>query len=156
VGQNQGFAASADGETADLSIWRDRPVDGDPRQAYDESAMRIIAAFAADGLLAREFWLPEIRSGGMFPAEQAISFQLVDTVAHGWDIARSIGADVEFDPDVLAAALAVAQKVPDGANREVPGAAFKHARPAPGDPSALDRIVTLLGRSPDWPGEGVA
>jgi uncharacterized protein (TIGR03086 family) len=150
IGQNHGFAASADGETADLSIWRDRPVDGEPAQAYDESAERIITAFAAEGLLAREFWLPEIRTGGTFPAELAISFQLVDTVAHGWDIARSVGADVEFDADVLAAGLGVAQKVPDGENRAAPGAAFRPSVPAGGATSTLAEIVALLGRSPDW------
>jgi uncharacterized protein (TIGR03086 family) len=159
IGQNHGFAAAADGETADLSIWRDRPVEDDPGRAYDESADRIIDAFAADGLLAREFWLPEIRTGGTFPAEQAVSFQLVDTVAHGWDVARSIGARVEFDAEVLAAGLAVAENVPDGANRREPGAAFQpgvSAEGHDGEVSTLDRIVALLGRSPDWVSPAVA
>ncbi|HEV3173923.1 MAG TPA: TIGR03086 family metal-binding protein [Actinocrinis sp.] len=150
TGQNHGFAAVARGESSDLSVWRDRPVGDDPGGAYAASATDVAAAFAEDGLLERRFWLPEIRDDGTFPATLGVSFHLVDSVVHAWDVARSLGDPVEFDDEVLAAALRISEQVPDGENREKPGAAFKHGLAVAADGSPLDRILALLGRAPDW------
>ena len=54
-----------------------------------------------------------------FPAAQAISFHFIDYLVHGWDVARSLGVDYELEPDLLAAALPVAQAVPDGEPRKL-------------------------------------
>jgi uncharacterized protein (TIGR03086 family) len=150
TGQNTGFAAAARGETSDLSVWRDRPVGDDPGGVHAESAGDLVAAFAEEGVLERGFWLPEIREGQTFPAMLAISFHLVDCVAHAWDVARSIGDTVEFDDEVLAVTLRVAEQVPEGESREQPGAAFKHGLAMDAGAPAFDRILALLGRSPDW------
>ena len=98
TGQNYGFAAAAEGETSDRACWDDRPVDEDPHGVFAQSAARVSGAFDADGVLDRRFWLPEVRDGMTFPAPQAIGFHFVDYVAHGWDVARSIGVSAEFDP----------------------------------------------------------
>jgi len=37
-------------------------------------------------------YLPEVRAGITVPAPIAIGFHLVDYVAHGWDVARTLGA----------------------------------------------------------------
>ena len=150
TGQNHGFAAVARGETSDLSVWQDRPVGDDPGGVHAASAADLAAAFAEEGLLERRFWLPEIREGGLFPATLGVSFHLVDSVAHAWDVARSLGDTVEFDDEVLAAALRVSEQVPDGENREQPGAAFKHGLAVTADAPTLDRVLALLGRAPDW------
>jgi uncharacterized protein (TIGR03086 family) len=150
IGQNHGFATVADGETSDLSVWSDRPVTSDPAAEYAASAERVVSAFAADGLLGREFWLPEIRGGVTLPAPVGISFHFVDYVVHSWDVARSIDVPVSFDDEVLAAVLPIAEEVPDGANRTVPGAAFKPGLEATSG-TTFDRLLALLGRSPDWP-----
>jgi uncharacterized protein (TIGR03086 family) len=72
-------------------------------------------------------------------------------VVHGWDVARSLGVPFELDPDVVQAALRIAQAVPDGERRLEPGAAFRPGLAAPPDATPLDRIVSALGRSPRWP-----
>jgi uncharacterized protein (TIGR03086 family) len=150
TGQNHGFAAAARGETSDLSVWQDRPVGDDPGGVHAASAADLVAAFAEEGVLERGFWLPEVRDGQILPARMGIGFHLVDSVVHAWDVARSVGDTVSFDDEVLATALAISEQVPDGANREAPGAAFKHGLAVePGAP-ALDRTLALLGRSPDW------
>lgn len=148
--QHHGFAAAAEGNGADPEAWRIRPTD-DPVAAYAAAAERVTAAFAADGVLDRPFWLPEVRGGAGFPGRQAITFHLVDYVVHGWDVARSLGVDVDLDDEVLEAALDVAAAVPDGDVRLQPGAAFAPALPAAEDAPVLDRIVAMLGRSPSWP-----
>jgi uncharacterized protein (TIGR03086 family) len=106
----------------------------------------VLAAFgsARDPLL-----LPEIGSAP-FPAEQAIGFHFIDYVVHTWDLARALGTPVSFDETVLKPAWEIARLVPAGEARTSPGAAFAPALPE-GDGPLLDRVLALLGRSPNWP-----
>ena len=146
--QHHGFAAAAAGD-ADPARWRPRRLGGDPVAEYRASAETVLAAFAAGDVLSRQFPLPEIAAGALFPARQAVSFHFVDYVAHSWDVAKSLGLEARFAPEVLDAALRVAQAVPGGDYRLVPGAAFAPVVTWPGG-SPLDQVVALLGRSPDW------
>ena len=160
TGQNHGFAAAARGESEDLAIWDDRPVGKDPAGVFAASATDLVAAFAEEGALQRTLWLPEIHPRFRFPAAQAISFQFIDTVVHAWDVGAAIGAPVVFDQELLDAALPIAESVPDGENRLTQGAAFQPGLvdgaaldgAADGDGPTLDRILSLLGRSPKWRG----
>jgi len=154
IAQHHGFAAAAAGD-GDLANWMLRPLGADPAAAYRAAAGTVLGAFAADGVVEREFPLPELRLGQLFPGRQAISFHLVDYVVHAWDVAVTLGAPVELDPALLDAALRVARAVPGGGFRLEPGAAFGPAvewSPGAGGPggSRLDQIVALLGRSPGW------
>ncbi|MCW2872328.1 TIGR03086 family metal-binding protein [Actinacidiphila oryziradicis] len=150
VGQNHGFAAAARGAGKDLAVWADRPVGEEPAEAFAASAAKVTAAFGEEGALERGFCLPEIRDGGLFPARTAIGFHFVDTVVHGWDVARSIGVEAAFDADLLAAVLPIAEAVPGGAARQRKGSAFRHGVPAGEGAGLLDRILALLGRDPGW------
>ncbi|MCK2215411.1 hypothetical protein MF672_016675 [Actinomadura sp. ATCC 31491] len=68
---------------------------------------------------------------------------------HSWDLARALGVPVGFPDELTAAALPVAEAVPDGPARLRPGAAFAPALDRTGR-SALDDILAHLGRRPDW------
>ncbi len=149
--QHRGFAAAAAGRGADPAVWQAGPPAADPVGAYAAAADAVIAAFATGGAADRRFALPEIATAMTFPGRQAMAFHLVDYVVHGWDVARCLGVGFEPDPEVLAVALKVAQAVPDGPGRLEPGSAFRPAVPAPVPAGALDQIVALLGRGPDWP-----
>ncbi|MFG3367099.1 TIGR03086 family metal-binding protein [Streptomyces sp. NPDC090032] len=146
--QHYGFAAASRGE-ADIAVWRPRPLGDDPVGAYREAARHVLEAFAVDGVAQRAFPLPEIRDGGPFPGAQAVSFHFIDYVVHSWDVARTLGHPVAFDPELLDVALAVARAVPGGEARRGPGAAFAPAVTSQGG-ARLDEIVALLGRSPAW------
>ncbi|MGH3298225.1 MAG: TIGR03086 family metal-binding protein [Trebonia sp.] len=146
--QHYGFAAAAGGD-GDLARWRPRRLGSDPVADYRAAAQTVLAAFSADGVLDRQFPLPEFAAGPNFPARQAVSFHLVDYVVHSWDVARALGLEVSFTGELLDAALQVAQAVPGGEARLAPGAAFSPAV-AWRDGPALDRIVAMLGRSPGW------
>jgi uncharacterized protein (TIGR03086 family) len=148
--QHDGFAAAAAGNGADLSVWCAQAPAAGPVAEYAAAAGRALRAFAADGVLTRDFALPEIGPGATFPAGMAISFHFIDYVAHGWDAARTLGMDYELEPDLLAVALAIAEAVPDDQTRLRPGAAFAPRVTASEGASQLDRIVALLGRRPDW------
>jgi uncharacterized protein (TIGR03086 family) len=140
--QHRGFAAATRGREA---AWKPVVV-ADPVADYLSASGEVLTAFAEAG---SSFVLPEI-GPAPFPAEQAMGFHFVDYVVHSWDLARAVGVPVSFDDAVLAPALAVARQVPGGDARTRPGAAFAPALPD-ADGSRLDRILTLLGRSPDWP-----
>jgi uncharacterized protein (TIGR03086 family) len=150
TGQNHGFAAAARGERNDASVFAPQPVDDDPAGRHAASAADLAAAFAEDGVELRELWLPEVRDGGPFPAQTAIGFHLVDSVAHAWDVARAIDVPVSFDDEVLDAALIISLAIPDGPVRLRPGAAFGPGIGIGGQAPTLDRVLGLLGRSPDW------
>src|SRR6202000_334639 len=81
--QHYGFAAPAKGD-GDLAQWRSLPLGDDPVAAYRAAVNRVLEAFAADGVLDRQFPLPEFKRGPMFPAPQAIGFHFVDHVVHSW------------------------------------------------------------------------
>ena len=146
--QHYGFAAAAAGD-GDPGRWRARRLGSDPVADYRASAEAVLGAFRADGVLEREFTLPEFTPVTVFPARQAISFHFIDYVVHSWDVARALGADAEFGEDLLRAALPVARAVPQGQARLAPGAAFAPAVDCP-DGSLLDQVVAILGRSPGW------
>lgn len=149
--QHYGFAAAAVGRGADPAVWQVCPLGDDPAADYAEAADYVLAVFAADGVLDRDFALPEISASIAFPGTHAISFHLIDYVVHGWDVARSLGTGFDPDPDLLRFAWRVARAVPDGPKRLEPGAAFRPSLPAPDGAGLLDRVLSALGRSPSWP-----
>ncbi|WP_328581822.1 TIGR03086 family metal-binding protein [Streptomyces sp. NBC_00370] len=148
-----GFAAAADGAVSDRADWAAAAVGPEPSWEYRTAAERVTAAFAADGVLDRPFWLPEVRDGGPFPGRVAVGFHLVDYVAHGWDVAATLGVEASYAPDVVEAALSIARKVPTGADRLRPDASFAPVRPHEADASPMDRMLSLLGRDPAWRAE---
>jgi uncharacterized protein (TIGR03086 family) len=150
--QHDGWAAAAAGDGGDLSRWQPGPPAADPVQEYAAAAGRVLAAFGADGVLDREFALAELSPLLRFPAAEAISFHFIDYLVHGWDVARSLGLDPpEYEPDLLAAALPVAQAVPDGELRKQGVVPFAPGISVAGVLSVMDQIVAILGRSPSWP-----
>jgi uncharacterized protein (TIGR03086 family) len=146
--QHYGFAAAAEGD-GDLTRWRARRLGGDPAADYRAAAETVLAAFSVPGVLGRRFPLPEFTAGSPFPARQAVSFHFIDYVVHSWDVARTLGLEARFTTELLDAALPVARAVPAGQARLAPGAAFAPAVDWPGG-SHLDRVVSVLGRSPAW------
>ncbi|MER5321622.1 hypothetical protein [Streptosporangium roseum] len=89
------------------------------------------------------FPLPEFGSGSPFPGTRAISSHLIGYAVHSWDIAKALEVEIEFPPDLLDIALAVAKAVPDGKSRHAPGAAFAPSLTWPGGPG-------LGGSSQSW------
>jgi uncharacterized protein (TIGR03086 family) len=157
--QHYGFAAAAAGAgpestgpegAPDLAVWQPVALDANFAATYADAADRVLASFAAPGVLDRKVTLPEISPTIAFPAAQAVSFHFIDYVVHSWDVARSAGLPVTFAAEVLDAALDVAEQVPKGERRLLPGSAFAPVVDAPAGAPMLDRIVAVLGRRPDW------
>ncbi|MBF6352243.1 MULTISPECIES: TIGR03086 family metal-binding protein [Nocardia] len=149
--QHRGFAAAARGEAGDLARWQPRPPGPHTTTEYAESVTEVLAAFAPADVPERLFAMPEFGPGVTVPGHQAIGFHLVDYVVHGWDLARAAGQDYELDPGCADPVLRIVGQIPDGPERDSPESPFAHALPDTGAGSALDRILRMLGRSPNWP-----
>jgi len=146
TGQHHGVAATLSGSGEDLADWRPLPI-GENRMALLNSIQDVRLALLSDP--AATAWMPEIQPAAPLPTAIVLRAHLVDTVAHGWDVAASIGVPVEFSPQVLATAYTVARQIGDGSERDQPAAAFAHALPG-GDEPTLAGYLALLGRDIAW------
>lgn len=82
----------------------------------------------------------------VLPGMRLVDLNLLDAVAHTWDLASALGVDPDIDDDVAAHVLARWQDAPLDKSREF--GAFGPEVPVPADAPALDRLLGLSGRTP--------
>jgi uncharacterized protein (TIGR03086 family) len=150
IAQHRGFAASAAGNGADLAVWQNRPLDPDPVAEYRKTAEEVLAAFAEDGVLERQFAIPEVVREAAFPGEMAIAMHTVDYLVHAWDVARAIDVEFDADLDAVRATAQLVAMIPDGPERREAGSAFGPAVKAGPDAGEFERMLAALGRDPAW------
>lgn len=129
------------------SIARDAPradqdadhLGADHAAAFRESVAALLAAFTGSGMLTRTYG-PYEAPGALF-AQQAA----VELLAHGWDLARALGAPTGLAPEVADEVLAAARGI-YGAAPRTEGGSFAPERPAPEGASGADRLAAYLGR----------
>jgi uncharacterized protein (TIGR03086 family) len=114
----------------------------DPSAAYRESAEAMLAAFRAPGVLQQTHTIP----AGTLPGPAVVHLRTVETLVHGWDLARATGQAPPF-PDALAEAeLGFSRdllgRLPEGRQP------FAPSRPVADGAPAIDRLAALLGRDP--------
>ncbi len=114
----------------------------DPAAAYDTAAAELLQALAAPGVLDRAHTLPV----GTLPGPAVVHLRTVETLVHGWDLARATGRaapyadelaeqEVPFTRDLLG-------RLPEGRQP------FAPTLPAAEESPAIDRLAALLGREP--------
>ena len=77
----------------------------DTAAAYRRSAATLHAAWQDLALLNRQFELPIC----VLPGRAALNIRLLETVIHGWDLAKATGQHSAFDPEVVGTAAQFAQ-----------------------------------------------
>lgn len=115
------------------------------RAAFRDAMDRFLSAFSRPGRIDATYDMP----WGPTTGAQLVGFELIETVVHGWDVARGLGIDFAVDDDVVAATLGGAREWVDDSVR-VPGM-FGPEVPV-GEASLLDQLVAFLGRDPAWTG----
>ncbi len=113
---------------------------------YRTAADRLVAAFRQPGLVEQNFAMP----WGDTTGAQLVGFELIELVVHGWDIGRSLGRTLAFEPDLVEATLFGARMWVDESTRTPQ--LFGPEVPVPAEAPVLDRLVGFLGRQPDWAG----
>lgn len=148
VGNNNGFAAAALGQPPSADVWDGVDV-ADPVGEFAASAKRVDDAFASVEPLTGTF---AVLGYGDVPAGQAVGMHFIDYLAHGWDVAVSIGVDPGLDDDACQAVLDIGAGWPlDSPKIWGPGTAFAYRVDVPADAPVADRMLGFLGRSPAWP-----
>lgn len=111
----------------------------DHAAAFRDSVAGLLAVFTGSGMLERTYG-PYEAPGALF-AQQAA----VELLAHGWDLARALGAPTGLAPEVADEVLAAARGI-YGAAPRTEGGSFAPERSAADGASGADRLAAYLGR----------
>jgi uncharacterized protein (TIGR03086 family) len=114
----------------------------DAAAAYRSSAGAVSAAWHDPAALERPARLPI----GDVPGEVALAIHTVETIVHGWDLARATGQPTEIEPELCAVAWEASKGIGDdlrGAGRPFGPVVF-----VPPTASDTARLVAWLGRQP--------
>jgi uncharacterized protein (TIGR03086 family) len=146
---NRLFADVMTGRAASIAearqAWAGDRLGADPVAAYQEAAEAAVAAFRRPGALAE----PVALSFGSVPGPVALHLRIVETLVHGWDLARATGQPPEFPDDVVEQEIQFSRTGLE--QLPLPREDGPFAPPQPVDPAApaLDRLAALLGRPID-------
>jgi len=140
IGVIAGFAAAAAGEDPS----GEPPTIGhNPQPAFDTAARATLDAWHRPGALEG---MCTIAHGITVPAQVAAGINLIDTLVHGWDLARATGQDSSLDPELATAALEISRQVVTDDIRT--SGAFGPAVPVADAASPTEALVAFLGRHP--------
>jgi uncharacterized protein (TIGR03086 family) len=124
--------------------------DGDADLAGPDPIAATKAAIAASadalqrpGVLAQTFQMP----WGEMSGEGLAGILMMDTVIHGWDLAKATDQRALLDPDLCDAVLARGKTMMKDEFRQ-PGRGFGPEIPVPPDAPACDRLAAFYGRQP--------
>ncbi|MFI5718059.1 TIGR03086 family metal-binding protein [Nocardia sp. NPDC051750] len=138
------IAASADGADPRRLPARADIDENRPGADYLERATAALDRWADDTLLTSTVTAP----WGEAPGGLAVGAYLMETVAHGWDLAVATGQNAEAHPALAAKAQAVADRALSGAFRG-PGSPFGSPVEPRAQAGPTERLAAFLGRS--WP-----
>lgn len=141
VGANWYFLHVAEGRDLPDEGERDLIAD-DPAGALETARQAVLETFSAPDILTRTFRFPF----GEMPGEIGVGIATLETVVHGWDLAKATGQDTSIAPEIATALLAGAQGL-DGF-RSPTGDPFGPAVSVPDDASPGDKLIAFTGRQP--------
>lgn len=118
------------------------PTYEDPVAAFPEQAARAHEAFAAPG------YLDEVRPTpiGPQPGKVAVQHVVNEMVAHGWDLAKGLGASTDLVPDIAARSLESWKAFFAGFSRSMMSFNFATEHEAGPTATNADRVAAYLGR----------
>lgn len=112
----------------------------DPQATWKEAAAAAVAS-AAPEVLDRTVHL----SFGDFPGREYLGQLTADHLIHGWDLARGIGGDERFDPDLV---LHVYDFMAPQVDQWQAAGVFAPPVPVPDDADNLVKLLGMTGRRP--------
>jgi uncharacterized protein (TIGR03086 family) len=125
----------------------DPVTDGDYRAALDRSRVVQEQVWADDAVLGRELTLPF----AVLPGAVALSIYISEITVHTWDLATAIGAEVDWDDDIVAMAhQTITMGLPAEPRGDEVGIPFDPVVPTAEDAPIIERLVAWTGRDPGW------
>jgi uncharacterized protein (TIGR03086 family) len=113
----------------------------DVAKDFAAAQKRLAAAWSQPGVLEKTLELP----WGTFPASMYGGMVFVESIVHGWDLAKATGQDFDIDPAIAEAALEYLTPI-DTMLRQ-PGV-YGAKVEAPADAPAIERLIAFTGRKP--------
>lgn len=141
VGGNVRYTMLLGGATAD-ELAPTRTADhlgDDPVAAFRTTAAAVATAFGEPGAFTRVVHHP----AGDRPGEALLGMRILEYAAHGWDLARAIGADETIRIDVVEYLLEWAPLIKQGRRDGFFAAPASELAP---DASPQERLLHLVGR----------
>ncbi|WP_275291429.1 TIGR03086 family metal-binding protein [Amycolatopsis sp. La24] len=145
VSENHAFAEAARNGSA--KDWDSGQLSEDPYAAYAGSVTDYLAAYGEADVAELEI---AINTFGTFSGTVAMAMHLVDTVAHGWDLAKTLGVAYHPVPDAVHAVWKSALMIPTDPKERVERGTFAPVVPVDTGESELDQFLGRLGRDPQW------
>lgn len=142
VSGNKRWVAMAHGEPAVAVPLVTDLADADAPAAYRETCDEVATAWADPALLDKLVQLPFADVTGAV----ALGVHTVETVVHGWDLAKATGQPTTIAPDLFAAAWEGTRGIDDSFRG--PDGPFGPVVTLPAGSSDTDRLVAWLGRTP--------
>jgi len=129
-------------EGAEMTETGEGSAQGDFASAFGDAATRALAAFRAEGALAKT-----VNPGfGDMPAPALLGMATTDTFQHTWDLATATGQDNDLDAELAAQLLEGARRTIPPTFRSEDGAIFGPEQPAPDGANAASQLAAFLGR----------
>jgi uncharacterized protein (TIGR03086 family) len=111
----------------------------DPAAAYAASVRAAGAAVSVPGAMEATCHL----SFGDYPGSEYVAQLLLDTLIHGWDIARATGQDTRLDAELIEACVPIAELL---TNQFRSAGVFGDNLPVSSDADVQTRLLALVGR----------
>jgi uncharacterized protein (TIGR03086 family) len=145
IGENAWVAELFAGKTiAEVDGRLDGDLTGDdPIKAYVDTAGPARTAIEAPG--AMEFICH--LGGGDAPGSRYATELFIDTVIHGWDVAKGSGQNATLDPDLAQACYEIVAPMEKVLQRS---GAFGSGVPIANDADLQTRLLAVVGRRADW------
>jgi uncharacterized protein (TIGR03086 family) len=112
----------------------------DPAGAYAASLRPASLASTAPGAMEATCHL----SFGDYSGSDYVAQLFMDTLIHGWDIARATGQDTRLDPELVEACLPIAEQM---TNHFRSAGVFGDNLPVDPDADPETRLLALVGRN---------
>ncbi len=142
IGGNYRFVKIAEGERGEAIPAAGDFVHDDALTPYRDSAAALSEAWSDPVLLERTVHLPF----GDFPGAFALGIHTVETIVHGWDLAKATGQPTEIDPALYEVAWQNTKDIDESFRG--PGRPFGPAVALPPGASDTATLMAWLGREP--------
>src|SRR4051812_10092576 len=90
------FDDAAQGKELNAELFTGDQVGADAADAYERGAVKLKKTLQTPGVLDGQWTMPF----GATPGQIAIAIATVETVTHGWDIAKATGQTADFDAEL--------------------------------------------------------
>jgi len=130
----------------------ERPEGGDPGQLLGDELSGALVDLSSK--MAAAWNVPGALDGntqfgpGEMPAAMAANITVLETLVHGWDLAKATGQSLDVPSDLADASLATAQMICNDDSRA--SGFFGAAVDAPAGSGSFDQALALTGRDPGW------